>query len=393
MNLFIDTNILLNFYSFSDDQLSIIDSLIEHIDNGGITLHLPKQVENEFERNRESKLRTAVIDFKNLQLPTAIPNVMRGTEAATQYEEALEKAKTAKKTLIANITGLAHERELNVDKKIVSLFSKATRHDEDDECYQRAILRTRKGNPPGKPDGLGDRYNWEILLKHLPEDDLYIVSKDSDYASPLGDIDKKVVRPMAFLANEWAQKKDGASLYIHTTIKGVVDHFQKLLEQPVAQNVQLEIIAAANEPPAQAPEAHAAEQENNAEQAPDNANQGEAVDLAAIEAANIAKKDAAVHDLCLSGSFSSTHEHVATLASMRGYITKDEAETLLHAALDNTQIRWIIDDKDVYDFFVGILTDHLLDIDGGLADAMIDLLGLNGPEEAESIDFGDSDLI
>jgi len=315
-------------------------------------------------------------------------------DGPTYFNGLLEKAKTAKKTLIANITGLAHERELNVDKKITSLFAKAIRHDEDVECYQRAIVRTRKGNPPGKPDGLGDRYNWEILLKHLPDDDLYIVSKDGDYASPLGDIDKKVVRPMAFLASEWAQKKDGGSLYVHLTIKSVVDHFQKLLEQPVVHNVQLEVLAAANEPPVQSPEAHPTEQENNAEAEANNANPEAVVDLTAIEAANIAKKDIAVDELCKSGSFLSTHEHVATLAALRAVITKDDTEKLFHAAIDNTQIRWIIDDKDVYDFFVGILTDHLLDIDGGLADAMIDLLGLNGPEEEpESIDFGDSDLI
>lgn len=55
MHLFIDTNIFLNFYTYPDDDDGVIDDLLENIGPNKIVLHLPKQVENEFERNRESK--------------------------------------------------------------------------------------------------------------------------------------------------------------------------------------------------------------------------------------------------------------------------------------------------------------------------------------------------
>ncbi|WP_250454480.1 PIN domain-containing protein [Caballeronia sp. ATUFL_M2_KS44] len=397
LNLFIDTNILLNFYSFSDDELEVIDELIAHIGGDQIALHLPAQVENEFERNRESKLRTAVLDFKNSQFPMSIPNVMKGTETAVQYEQALKNAQIAKKALIANVTGLAHERELNVDKKIAALFEKATRHPEDADSYEIAIARMNKGNPPGKPDSLGDRYNWEILLKYLPNDDLFIVSKDGDFASPLSSIDKSVVRPMAFLASEWAQKKDGASLYIFTTIKSVVEHYKKLLLQPAVQGVVVEIIAAADQNPVQPPP-HAAEAivDENVVEAQDRAgNAEEAVNVDPQQQALIAQKDAALKRLCESVAFAETHLAVAQLMPFRRLLTKDDATRLFEAAIGNTQIGWIITDSDVYDLFVSILNEHMSDVDGGLIDAIIDLLGLTGPEQdtAPADTFGDSHLI
>ena len=52
MHLFIDTNIFLNFYTYPDDDDGVIDELLENIGPNKIVLHLPKQVENEFERNR-----------------------------------------------------------------------------------------------------------------------------------------------------------------------------------------------------------------------------------------------------------------------------------------------------------------------------------------------------
>ncbi|HDR9508894.1 hypothetical protein C5615_22735 [Burkholderia cepacia] len=403
LNLFVDTNILLNFYSFSDDELEVIDELIGHIGDDQIALHLPKQVENEFERNRESKLRTAVLDFKNSQFPMGIPNVMKGTDTAAQYEQALKNAQIAKKALIANVTGLAHERELNVDKKIAALFEKATRHPEDAESYEMAIARMNKGNPPGKPDSLGDRYNWEILLKYLPNDDLFVVSKDGDFASPLSSIDKSVVRPMAFLAGEWAQKKDGASLYIYTTIKSVVEHYKKLLLQPEVHGVVLELVAAADQNPIQsvpvAAEAianeSAAHNANPLEVQPQAGSSEQPVTVDLLQEASIAQKDAAVKALCESASFAETHLAVARLSPLRGFVTKDDVTLLFNAAIDNTQISWIITDSDVYDFFVSILNEHMSDVDGGLVDAIIDLLGLTGPEQEDAVadPFGDSHLI
>ncbi|PCC97334.1 PIN domain-containing protein [Halopseudomonas pelagia] len=173
LHLFIDTNIFLNFYSFSDDKLEILDELIVLTAPGQIILHLPKQVENELKRNRESKLQVALSDFKKAQLPTGVPHHMRGSEAARQYDEAVKSAEQAKRLLIANAIALALSDELEVDQKLSRLFEKATRYPEDDELYQKALVRMNKGNPPGKAQSIGDRYIWETLLAQVPNGDLF----------------------------------------------------------------------------------------------------------------------------------------------------------------------------------------------------------------------------
>ncbi|WP_214347856.1 PIN-like domain-containing protein [Pseudomonas congelans] len=73
MHLFIDTNILLNLYTYPDDDDGVVDALIANIGPDQIVLHLPKQVENEFERNRESKLHGAVFEFKKVVSLRACP--------------------------------------------------------------------------------------------------------------------------------------------------------------------------------------------------------------------------------------------------------------------------------------------------------------------------------
>lgn len=207
MHLFIDTNIFLNFYTYPDDDDGVIDELLEYIGPNKIVLHLPKQVENEFERNRESKLHGAVTEFQSSRFPNAVPNHMRGTEAARNYQEAIKIAESAKKTLIANATGLALQNDLPVDKKITEIFNKSQKYGEDDATFKLAIERSQRGNPPGKGESVGDRYNWEVLLKHVPAGDLHIVSKDGDYASPLANLDKRTVKAKRYLSEEWSKKK------------------------------------------------------------------------------------------------------------------------------------------------------------------------------------------
>ncbi|GJH34213.1 DUF4935 domain-containing protein [Paraburkholderia hospita] len=371
IHTFIDTNILLNLYSFPDDKLDDVDELINQIGEGNIIVHLPKQVENEFERNRESKLQQAVVEFKNAKFPTAIPNHMRGTETAKQYEDALKNAEQAKKSLVANATGLAFQKELNVDKKLAELFAKATRYDEDAAALDLALVRMHRGNPPGKVGNVGDRYNWEILLKQLPEEDLYIVSKDGDYASPLSDLDKSVVRPMTFLADEWARRKDGASLYIYTTIRGVLGHSKKLREQPIVGQVHPQAIEAE---PAEVPEVPSADK--TLAEVPEVIEANVAEHAQVIDPGLIERKDAAIVRLLRSETFAETHACVAELTQYRELFAGEDATKMFNAAFDNNQINWIITDSDVYDFYVKLLNDHFLTVDGGLVDAVIDLLDL-----------------
>jgi tetratricopeptide (TPR) repeat protein len=380
LHLFIDTNIFLNFYSFSDDKLEILDELIELTAPGQMNVHLPKQVENELKRNRESKLQVAMSDFKKNQIQTAVPHHMRGTEAAKQYDEAIKSAEQAKRLLIANATSLALRNELEVDRKLARLFEKASRHPEDDELYQKSLVRMNKGNPPGKAQSIGDRYIWETLLSRVPDCDLFIISKDGDYASPL--TMDKTSRPLAYLADEWTESKAGGRLTIFRTINEVVDYYKNLQTQPEAEDLQP---AEVQEDP-QVPEVVQDDQRPILkEPAPELENvvaQREAFPAIPREVV-----EAAIEYLVTSENFSTTHSAVANLNNYLPHLTKQDAERLFEAATENTQIRWIMSDEDINDLYLSLVTTWVTEVDPDLADNIIDLLGLSPatPDEESEV--------
>ncbi|RON75328.1 hypothetical protein BK675_01630 [Pseudomonas fluorescens] len=375
MHLFIDTNIFLNFYTYPDDDDGVIDELLENIGPNKIVLHLPKQVENEFERNRESKLHGAVTEFQSSKFPNAVPNHMRGTEVARNYQEAIKIAESAKKTLIANATGLALQNDLPVDKKITEIFSKSQKYGEDDASFKLAIERSQRGNPPGKGESVGDRYNWEVLLKHVPAGDLHIVSKDGDYASPLANLDKRTVKAKRYLAEEWSKKKEDGSLHIYTNIKSVIAHYKKLVQQPeLPEPPPVELDAPPPTipipvPPPPPPPVHGLAAAGELQRALDQLQSPE--HLAVIN-----QKNEAIEYLKESGSFSTTHMAISKLSQYFGYFDVSDATKLFNAALENAQVGWIISDDDVYDFYVKLANEFLTAVEPDLASQIVDLMGL-----------------
>ncbi|PHN17214.1 PIN domain-containing protein [Pseudomonas sp. ICMP 561] len=386
LHVFIDTNIFLNFYSFPDDRLEVLDELIALTQPGQITLHLPKQVENEFKRNRESKLQAAMSEFNNAKLPSKVPNHMRGTATARQYDDAVKTVQQAKALLIANATSLALRNELDVDSKLADLFRNAARYAEDDELYEKAIVRMNKGNPPGKGVSVGDRYNWETLLRHVPDGDLFIVSKDDDFVSPL--TMDKVSRPLAFLSDEWADLKGGGNLSMFRNIKDLVTYYKNQLEQPDAA-APPEVVEVEYVPPTTAnhidpagalavpiPKASRTENESEAVVPEERLIQ---------EAAKVPRQEvlAAIQDLVESSSFADTHSAVSKLAPYMPYLMAEDAVELFRAAVTNSQIGWIISDDDVGDFYLSLLNEWPLAMDSELAEALIDLLGLSSEPTQE----------
>lgn len=376
LHVFIDTNILLNFYSFSDDKLEILDELIELVSPGTLTIHLPKQVENELKRNRESKLQFAMTEFKNAKLAAGVPHHMRGTEAAKQYDEAIKSAEKAKKVLIANAVSLALSNQLEVDEKLARLFDKATRHPEDDGMYNQALARMNKGNPPGKPQSIGDRYIWETLLAQVPDGDIFIISKDGDYSSPL--TMDKTSRPLAFLSDEWSEAKNGGKLTVFKTINEVVEYYKNLQTQP--ENIDV--------PPAETHiDVEIPATGDDTSTGPDAPVPGPIVELPPPAPPTIPPVprqplDDAILELVESGSFSTTHWAVAQINNYLPVLTKEDAERLFQAAIDNNQIRWIMSDEDVNDFYLSLVNKWVTEINAELADEVIELLGLT-PEPSE----------
>ena len=60
-------------------------------------------------------------------------------------------------------------------------------------------------------------------------------------------------------------------------------------------------------------------------------------------------KDALIDDLASAGSFSATHQLIASLEAF-SYFSAKEVERILAAAVQNNQFGWIVTDKNVSDF-------------------------------------------
>jgi predicted nucleic acid-binding protein len=225
-HLFIDTNVLLNFYHFADDGLEQLEQLIGMISNEGICVHLPQQVINELARNREAKLKAANDQFIKESFPSAVPRHMQQYPQRAEYVAAIELAKTLRKQLVSLALADASNETLATDGLLRSVFEKATKYPDDNDVFAVALQRMQKGNPPRKNGSVGDQYNWETLLKEVPnEADLYIVSKDGDYASLLNKS-----RPHPSLEAEWMEKK-GGHLHIYGELRKFLERVGEMLVQ------------------------------------------------------------------------------------------------------------------------------------------------------------------
>ncbi len=362
-HLFIDTNVFLNFYHFADDDLTELDKLIKEISSGGICLHIPEQVRNELARNRESKLKSATDEFSKHPLPAGVPRHM---QTYTQYEDyiaAIEQAKKLRGQLISIALADASNQTLQTDVLLRQLFSQSEQYAEDNEVFALALQRAQRGNPPGKAGSVGDQYNWEMLLKRVPNGDLHIVSRDGDYSSLLNK-----TRPHPSLETEWVAKK-GGGLHLYPELRSFLKRHQ-------ANKLQAGGKASGNdvkEPPL----VYAVDTDAESHVAID----------AVAEATPVPfdpAKEEAIQSLIDSSSFASTHAAIAHLAAFKRTLTDRDAERLIAAAVANKQIKWIATDSDVYAFFASLITDHA-DINADLFEEAVDVFGLR-PDPEEPLD-------
>lgn len=93
VNIFIDTNILLTFFHFSNDDLEELRKLIAVISMPENRLFYTSQVLDEFNRNRENKIADALKKFKEKKLENQFPQICK---EYPEYEEMRAAIKTFK---------------------------------------------------------------------------------------------------------------------------------------------------------------------------------------------------------------------------------------------------------------------------------------------------------
>jgi len=210
MKLIIDTNIYLNFYRMSEQPLTYFDSLIKLINEEKIELILPKQIEDEFDRN---KLGTGADFVKSLSESSEFkePVFLRSYKEIKKLKVLMHKIKALKKKIILEHSKRMKDQSSLINRKIKQLFALAHKPAEEENILLKAHFRTLRGNPPRKGnDSFGDAIIWETVLTML-DDDIVIVSADGDFS----DDDKKELT--AFLLKEW-KTRSNKSIKLYTNL-------------------------------------------------------------------------------------------------------------------------------------------------------------------------------
>ena len=334
LHVFIDTNILLRFYAYSDDALAEVEKLSALVKAKKINLLITEQIVDEHARNRDSILAESMKRLEQMPTAAQLPRFAEHYDAAKAVLVAMNEAKSAKTALVEEIRKEMAEGRLRADRVILDMFAATTPLPRTDEIIRRAKLRRELGNPPGKPDSLGDQINWEVLIEHVPEGaELHVISKDGDFRT--GAVPG---RASFFLRGEWNYKKK-ATLHLYNGLAEFTkQHFPNI-------NVPSDAI-----------------------------------------------KSAAIENFINSGSFAQTHAAVADLNEVMKDLTAEEAITVLNAATENGQISSIARDSDVFELLQTLHLRHFFETPTSLDSKLEALLGpIHERESAQPSDVNVDD--
>lgn len=306
MNLFIDTNIFLSFYHFTSDDLEELKKLTALVCGGGVNLLLPEQVVSEFRRNRANKIADALKRLRDQRLGLQFPQLCKDYEEYESLRGAQREYEKFHTMLIGRLENDVAQESLKADTIIQELFKVARTVPTSPLTLERARLRMDLGNPPGKKGSLGDAVIWETLLNVVAQgEDLYFVSDDQDYFSPL---DEASLDP--YLLQEWSTKKS-SQLCVY---KRLSSFFRDMFPN--------------------------------------------------IKLASELEKGQLIEEFTNSPTFAQTHIVIAKLSKFSDF-TPVQVNEIVAAAVTNNQVYWIARDPDVRRFLTKVVSgrEHQIDPD------------------------------
>ena len=189
--VFIDTNIYLDFYRYRND---VSLSLLRRLDTNHDRIITTAEVEMEYKKNRQRVILEALQSIRPQGLTQL--NIPSFLKESTYNKTSARLAKESK--ALASRLATRTERLLQspgrydpVYRILQRLFkAKATCHlsrgsNMRQEIREKAQKRCMLGYPPRKPNdtSIGDAINWEwiICCANQCQDDIVLISRDSDY--------------------------------------------------------------------------------------------------------------------------------------------------------------------------------------------------------------------
>ncbi|GAC1416296.1 MAG: hypothetical protein NVSMB64_26530 [Candidatus Velthaea sp.] len=325
IHAFIDTNIFLRFYASTNDRAEELQKLTELIEGGLLTLYVPKNLQDEFYRNRDNKLNTSIDELnKRSYTKPIIPRFLDAYDESRVLEQAHDSVVKAHRELVSKAIVEAKSGQLTADQLMAKLFQVAGVLPSDRTILDTARIRLELRNPPSKPNkenSLGDRLNWEHLLARAHKGMvLHVVSDDGDFASAL---DKQ--KPNQFLVDEWSVLTNGAALHLHNSLR---TFFNMVVFDDSLQTEKIE-----NDDPIH----------------------DVSPVLSTPPAELLGANERLIDDLISSGTFAETHRAIKVLRNKIQSLPSDHLAEILDAAENNNQIAYIRTDDDVNSFLLEIL--------------------------------------
>lgn len=290
--LFLDANIILDFFRFGKDDISEMEKLLALINGKEIRLLTNSHLRVEVERNREKVLASSLQALQQSKFEFNPPKICTGFTQLDAIRKQIGAANKELRDLIEGLKKKALAKDLPADDLIISLFEASTNDDIGTFEITAAEKRVSLGNPPGKAGSIGDACHWEYLLaKNLY--DLDLISRDGDFSSPLDDS-----RISEFLLAEWRRESQYKRITLYKTL---TSYFEKNFPQ--------------------------------------------------IKLSEEVRKNELIEQLSSSTSFSSTHDTISQLNEHR-FFTVAQVVRLFEILLQNNQVSWISMDQDVRDFYL-----------------------------------------
>jgi hypothetical protein len=190
-----------------------------------LALVLPAQTRDEYRRNRNGIADQSGVLLvgeikRKLVLPAPFVTTWPETKRVRKHVELTKKSYQA---LVKRYDDAVSAESTPADILINRLFAAAESPEEDEDLLKKAHFRYLRGHPPRKNDGsLGDAIAWELLLEKI-NDDLVIVSRDSDFAETR----RRETSLNAFMAREWRGRRPGKSAKLFVSLGEFINTFEK----------------------------------------------------------------------------------------------------------------------------------------------------------------------
>jgi len=308
--VFLDANILLDFYRYGDDDLAEVAKLIALCADGELCQITNKVLRGEVARNREKVLAESFGALKSQKFGFKAPNYCRNMDEYSALKEALKAAGKCHNDLINRVDEAISKNQLEADKLLEELWAKAKELPVDEQVVSKAERRISLRNPPGKQVSLGDAIHWESFLEtNIGLYSLDIVSRDEDFQSEL-----RPGKIKSVLEEEWRGGQGSwAELTLFTSLSSF---FRERFPQ--------------------------------------------------IKLSDEVQKNELIANLSTSPNFATTHALVEELLEFE-FFTKGQALRLFSILVENSQVGWIAMDADLNELFTKKLIEHVSDVPDSVA--------------------------